>query len=251
LRPPVLLCFSTSGAYGAPLCSSGVTTRTALRRPAEVGLKFINGMGASSGLGVHDVDGLAVGELHVGLAPVATATRAVAEGLVLALHVDHVDSLDLDVEQLLDRVLDVGLGGVGRHFERVLVGHFLQARGLLGHARRADQRIELGVVDHASHSSSFFTASAVTSTLSAPTSETGSRPCTSRISTYGRLRADRYRCSEASSVTISGRRPRSKPFSFSTRPFVFVSSTSKVSTTCRRPWRLSSDRIAAMAARYI
>src|SRR5690606_6145538 len=117
LRPPVRLCFSTSGAYGAPLCSSGATTRTAERRPAEVGLKFINGMGASSGLGVHDVDRLAVGELHVGLAPVAAATLAVAEGLVLALHVDHVHSLDLDVEQLFDRVLDVGLGGVGRHFE--------------------------------------------------------------------------------------------------------------------------------------
>src|SRR5690606_24556583 len=208
LRPPVLPCFSTSAACGAPLCRSGVTTRTALRRPGEVGLNFINGMGASSGRRVDHVDRLAVGQRHVRLAPVAAAALALAEGLALALHVHDVDSRDLDVEELLDRGLDVGLGRVLRDFECVLVGHFLQARGLLGHARRTDHFIELGLV-HASHSSIFFSASVVTSTLSAPTSATGSSPCTSRTSTYGRLRADRYRFSEASSVTISGRLPSS------------------------------------------
>src|SRR3546814_19470309 len=81
---------------------------------------------------------------------------------------------------------------------RVLVGNFLQARGLFGHARRTDHAVELGVV-HASHSSIFFTASLVTRTLSALTSATGSRPCTSRTSTYGRLRAAWYRCSDARS----------------------------------------------------
>src|SRR5690606_37206710 len=64
-------------------------------------------------------------------------------------------------------------------------------------------------------------------------------------------RADRYRCSDASSVTISGRRPRSNSLSFDTRPLVLVASTSNASTTFRRPWRLSSDRIAEIAARYI
>src|SRR5690606_29691668 len=250
LRPPDLLCGSTSAACGAPLCRSGVTTRTALRRPGDVGLNFINGMGASSGRRVDDVDRLAFGQRHVRLAPVATAALARTEGLALALHVQHVDSLDLDVEKLLDRGLDVGLGRVFRHFERVLVGYFLQARGLLGHARCTDHFIELGVV-HASHSSIFFNASVVTSTLSAPTSATGSRPCTSRTSTYGRLRADRYRFSEASSVTISGRRPSSKPLSLSTRPEVFGASMSNASTTVMRPWRLSSDRITEIAARYI
>src|SRR5690606_26949727 len=250
LRPPVLLCFSSRGACGAPLCRSGVTTRTALRRPAEVGLNVINGIGPSSGLDRHHVDRLAVGQRHVRLAPVATAALAVAEGLVLAFHVHHVHRLDLDAENLLDGRLDVGLGRRLGDFERVLVGNFLQARGLLGHARRTDHAVELGVV-HASHSSVFFTASLVTRTLSALTSATGSRPCTSRTSTYGRLRADRYRCSDASSVTISGRRPSSWSFSFDTRPLVLLASTSNASTTFRRPWRLSSDRIAAIAARYI
>src|SRR5690606_8558093 len=38
LRPPVLDFFSSSGAYGAPLCRSCPTTLTTKRRPAEVGL---------------------------------------------------------------------------------------------------------------------------------------------------------------------------------------------------------------------
>src|SRR5690606_29495274 len=175
---------------------------------------------------------------------------AEAEGLVRALHVDDVHRLELDVEELLDRGLDVGLGRILGDFKRVLVGEFLQARGLFGHAGRADHLVELRLV-HASHSSIFFTASVVISTLSAPTSATGSRPCTSRISTYGRLRADRYRCSDASSVTISGRLPRSNSLSLATRPLVLVASTSNASTTTSRPCRLSSDRIEAIAARYI
>src|SRR5690606_15108502 len=203
----------------------------------------------SSGLG-HHVDRLAVGQLHVSLAPVAAAADAVLEGLALALHVDHVDRFDLDVEQLLDRDLDVRLGGVRRDFEDVLVGDFLQARGLLGHARRTDHCIELGVV-HASHSSIFLTASEVITTESAPTRATGSRPCTSRTCTYGRLRADRYTFSVASSVTSSGRWPTLSSFSSATMPEVFGLSSARPSTTVIRPWRLSSDRIAAIAARYI
>src|SRR5687768_14520006 len=249
LRPPVLLLASTRAACGAPLCRPGVTTRTALRRPAEVGLKVINAMNQSSGRG-HHVDRLAFGQRHVRLAPVTATAHAELEGLVLALHVDHVDRLDLDGEQLFHGDLDVGLGSVRRDFEDVLVGDFLQARGLFGHARRADDAVELGVV-HASHSSIFFTASVVTTTESAPTRATGSRPWTSRTWTYGRLRAERYRFSVASSVMISGRLPTSRPLSLAIMSLVFGASMSNDSTTMIRPWRLSSDRIAAIAARYI
>src|SRR5690606_37175067 len=185
---------------------------------------------------------------------------AVAEGLALALHVDHVDGLDGDVEQLLDRGLDVRLGGGGRDFEHVLVGHFLQARGLLGEARLTDHVIELrgrhglgrGAVlhAHASHSSIFFTASAVMTTESAPTSATGSRPCTSRTCTYGRLRADRTTFAVASSVTISGRWLTLSSASLATMPEVLGESSSKPSPTVMRPWRFSSDRIDAIAACY-
>src|SRR5690606_504328 len=250
LRPPLLLCFSSSAACGAPLCSPGVNTRTIERRPGEVGLKVINAIGLSSGRGRHHVDRLAFGQRHVRLAPIATATLAELEGLGLALHVHHVHRFDLDVEDLLHGDLDVGLGGGLRDFENVLVGNFLQARGLLGHARRTDHFVHVGGA-HASHSSIFLTASEVMTTVSAPTSATGSRPCTSRTCTYGRLRAERYTFSVASSVTISGRRPTLSSFSSATMPEVFGLSSARPSTTVIRPWRLSSDRIAAIAARYI
>src|SRR5688572_28522700 len=107
LRPPVLLCFSTRAACGAPLWRPGVTTRTALRRPAEVGLKVINAMGLSSGLG-HYVDRLTVGQRHIRLPPAAAAASAETEGLVLALDVHDVDCLDLHFEQLFHGDLDVG-----------------------------------------------------------------------------------------------------------------------------------------------
>src|SRR5918993_5783076 len=213
-------------------------------------------LGLSSGLGHHHVDRLAIGQLHVRLAPVTTATLAELEGLVLALHVHHVHRFDRHRKDLLDRGLDVRLGGGLGDLEDILVRHFLQARGLFGHTRRTDHVVQiaetrdrLGV--HASHSSIFLTASVVTTTVSAPTRATGSRPCTSRTSTYGRLRAERYNDSDASSVTISGRRPTSSPASLAIRPLVFGPSTSKDSTTMMRPWRLSSERIAEIAARYI
>src|SRR4029078_13689349 len=127
-----------------------------------------------------------------------------------------------------------------RNLEGVLVGEFLQARGLFRHARRA-QHFEHVHGPHASHSSIFFTASEVTTTVSAPTRATVSRPWTSRTSTYGRLRAERYSDSDASSVTISGRWPTSRPLSLATRPLVLGASTSNASTTLSRPWRFSSD----------
>src|SRR5690606_25637014 len=105
LRPPLLPCFSTSAACGAPLCRPGVTTRTAERRPGEVGLNVINAIGLSSGRG-HHIDRLAIGQRHVRLAPVGATAHAELEGLVLALHVHDIDRLDLDVEQLLHRDLD-------------------------------------------------------------------------------------------------------------------------------------------------
>src|SRR5690349_9617794 len=203
---------------------------------------------SASGLG-HHVDRLAFGQANVCLAPVATTAGAIAEGLVLALHVHHVDRLDGDVEQRLDGGLDVGLGRGRSHLEHVLV-QFLDARGLLGDQRRAQDGEDLLVV-HASHSSTFLTASAVITTWSAPTRAAGSRPCTSRISTYGMLRAARYSASEPVSVTISGRSPLPSSASLATSALVLGWSTSNCSTTARRPWRLSSDRIAQRAARYI
>src|SRR5690606_32944220 len=174
----------------------------------------------------------AIGQANVCFAPVAATAGTVTEGLGFALHVHHVDRFDLDVEQRLDGGLDVGLGRSRRHFEDVLVALFLQARGLFRHARGANHAEDVDV--HASHSSTFLTASAVMITFSAPTRATGSRPWTSRTCTYGRLRAARYSASLPSSVTISGRSVPSSA-SLATRALVFGSATSKASTTFSRP----------------
>src|SRR6478735_926237 len=116
LRPPLLPCFSTRPWYGSPLWRPGVTTRTALRRPGEVGLKVINAICLSSGRG-HHVDRLAFGQRHVGLAPVGAVAHAELEGLALALHVDHVHRADVDAENLFDGFLDLELVGVGGNLE--------------------------------------------------------------------------------------------------------------------------------------
>lgn len=82
--------------HAVRLCAaSGDTTRTAERRPGEVGLNVISAMNYFSGRRGHDVDRLTIGQRDVRLAPIAAATLAELEGLGLALHVHHVHCLDL------------------------------------------------------------------------------------------------------------------------------------------------------------
>src|SRR5687768_17543849 len=109
LRPPVRFCFSVSGAYGSPLWSRSLTTRTIPRRPGDVGLYLISAMAQQSSGFRHHVDALAFGQADVGFAPVSSASLLETEGLLLALHVHDIDRLDLDSEELLDRRLHVGL----------------------------------------------------------------------------------------------------------------------------------------------
>jgi hypothetical protein len=47
LRPVPFGSVVTSGQYGSPLCSPGVTTLTSARRPGEVGLTLTNGIAYS------------------------------------------------------------------------------------------------------------------------------------------------------------------------------------------------------------
>src|SRR5581483_7939358 len=121
---------------------------------------------------------------------------AKAKRLDLAFHVHQIDRLDLDVEQRLDRSLDLLLVGVLCNLEDVLVV-FLQAGALFRNVRRAQHAEQAFVLDfcgaHASHSSIFLTDSTVTTTLSASTRLTGSIAATSTTATCGRLSAERYR----------------------------------------------------------
>src|SRR4249919_4138569 len=106
LRPPVLLFFSTSDSSGSPLYRCAVDTRTRERRPGEVGLNVISAMRVALGLG-HHVDRLAGGQANVCFTPVAATAFAETEGLLLALHVDHVHRFDGDLEQRFHGRLDV------------------------------------------------------------------------------------------------------------------------------------------------
>src|SRR5258707_7003588 len=88
LRPARLCSASTSGACGAPLCRSALTTFTIDRRPAEVGLVLTRAM---SGHSFHEVDVAFALEAHVRLLErLATADKA-PMALFLALDVHHVD----------------------------------------------------------------------------------------------------------------------------------------------------------------
>src|SRR4051812_36123021 len=94
LRPARLCSASTSGACGAPLCRSALTTFTIDRRPAEVGLVFTS---AISGHPFHEVDVAVTHEAHVRLLQVLAAADEAPVALFLALDVDDVDRADLDL----------------------------------------------------------------------------------------------------------------------------------------------------------
>src|SRR5690606_37427560 len=175
---------------------SGFTTLTTKRRPADVGFALTT---AICSIRYHEVDFLACGDAHVGLLPVL-APRDAADGAThLAAHVQRGDVLDGHLEQLLDGFLDLGLGGVRRHLESVLVRLVAENRDLLGEMRLDQHGVETFLI-HASTSSSFFSAPTVTSTFSWLIRLTGSIPWTSRTSTSFTLRADRYRFSSTASA---------------------------------------------------
>src|ERR1051325_12228903 len=67
------------------------------------------------------VDAVPLFEAHDGALHVGLLSELVAESLPLAAADQGVDALDLDVEQLLHRFLDLWLGGALAHLERHLV----------------------------------------------------------------------------------------------------------------------------------
>src|SRR5262249_17106089 len=147
------------------------------------------------GLGRH-VHRVAFGKTHVCLALACARAGTEAERTGLALRVHHVHRVDLDAEEVFDRLLDVGLARILRNLEDVLVV-FLQARALLRDVRRTKDAHDAFVLVHDSHSSTRLTDSTVMTTWSAPTSDTGSSAAVSTTCTYGTLRAARNSASGA------------------------------------------------------
>src|SRR6185436_16348989 len=96
-----------------PLCRSGLTTLTMARRPGEVGFIFTSGISDLH----REVDFLARLQADVCLLGVIAAPGITAEALDLALRIDDLDAVDLDLEQQFDRRLDLRLGRVARDLE--------------------------------------------------------------------------------------------------------------------------------------
>src|SRR6185437_1044147 len=120
LRAPVLFWCTVSGRNGPPLYRCERSTLMTERVPGDVGLYLISAI-ASAFCPGFVVDRLALRQAHVRLLPVLGASEGLAEAARLARLVHDLHTADLDVEHQLDRLLDVGLGGVAAHTERVLI----------------------------------------------------------------------------------------------------------------------------------
>src|SRR5262252_2131049 len=86
---------------------------------------------------LEELDLLIGSERDDGLLPVATASRVLSLPLQLAAHLHGPHARDLDVEDGLDRLLDLQLVGVARDLEVVLVLRLAQSGALLGDQRLA------------------------------------------------------------------------------------------------------------------
>src|SRR5918993_2060765 len=159
LRPPVLGLGTTSDFSGVDRVTSAKSATEEPRRPGVVGLYLriaIALLPSRSGArGGEDVDALAVGNAHDGPLGVGTTPGAVAGAPLLARPVEGVDPGDVDLEHRLDGDLDLGLVGVGRDEERVLV-LVQQAVALLAH-HGGEQDVAVVADLDAAHESSSLT----------------------------------------------------------------------------------------------
>src|ERR1044072_1002710 len=175
----------------------------------------------SGGRAAEDVDTVALGKGHDGALGVLALAVTGAGALALALPVDRVDPGDLDREDRLDGLLDLGLVRARVDDERVLV--LVQQRVALLRDHRRDENVagvreglagDSGRLTHQAALPSVFSAAlgpatkdskaALVKTTSSETSTSyvfswpGSRMCT-----WGRLRADSHAASSLRSATSS------------------------------------------------
>src|SRR5713101_8173082 len=159
--PPVARMPDVRLFSGRSVESSETSCADWKRRPAEVGLYFLTGIGSDS---LEELDLLAFGQLHVRLLPVLALSEEPAHTLPFPLAVGHAHAGDLDAEELFDGLADLDLVGRAVHLEADRVGSFLQLRGLLRDQGAADQLLRF----HAHPSVSTTRASASCETTTVP-----------------------------------------------------------------------------------
>src|SRR5215831_11851356 len=117
---------------------------TSWRWPGVVGLYVFSAIVVAPLESGGHVDAVALFEGHDRALGVRLRAVIAAEHLVLALAHQRVDALDLDVEQLLHRFLDLRLGGLGLHLEQHLVVLGGERR-LFGHDGSDDDVVMAGI----------------------------------------------------------------------------------------------------------
>src|SRR3954451_5605293 len=134
LRPPDFFRPSTRLFSGSDFVISAKSGYETKRRPGLVGLGLRIGMGLAlleALEALEDRDGLPRRHLHDRLLPGPSATGRIAAALGLGLHRHRADLDDVDVEELLDGLADLGLVRVGVDAEGVAVRR-REDVGLLG-----------------------------------------------------------------------------------------------------------------------
>src|SRR5436189_6339588 len=127
-RPPVFLRGSVSDRSGVLFVISSNVRWVMWRRPGDVGLNFLSAISLCL---VEELDHLfALLQDDVGLLPIGAPADEAALPLHLAVDVGHADFLDLHAEERLDRLLDLGLGGVPVHLEAQRALGLLEGRRL-------------------------------------------------------------------------------------------------------------------------
>src|SRR3954447_22446821 len=200
---------------------------------------------------LEDRDRLALAHLHDGLLPLARAPRGVAAALGLGRDRGRADVDHADVEELLDRLLDLGLVRVRVDPERVLADR-RQRVGLLGDDRLDD---DLAGVHQAT--ASFFLARAVTASSASDENTTepapirSATPTSSEASTFtpARLRNDLKTAASSAPVTTMSTEPPRRSAISSAACLVDGASKPAASSPNNEPRSACTDSAQRSAAR--
>src|SRR2546425_8426134 len=137
LRPPVRLSGSTSERSGSVLVTSEKSETERKRVAGVIGLNCRMPISA-----LEHRDRVAFLQPHDRLFPGRPPARETAVGASLGADHQRTDVRDADLEQRLERGLDLRLGRLGTHAERILLARPVRRRRLLGDHRRHDRAME-------------------------------------------------------------------------------------------------------------